>query len=55
MAEEVHGITTKLALGDIDDHALLTKSLEEQAKVFLVHHGALTSYQDVINVEKGKI
>ena len=55
IAKEVDRITTKLALGDIDDQAILTKSLEEQAKVFFVHHGVLTSYQDVMNVDKDKI
>ena len=55
MAEEVNGITTKLALGDIDDQAILTKLLEEQAKVFLVLHGVFTSYQDVIYADKCKI
>ena len=55
MDEEVNGITTKLALGEIDDQAALTKSLEELAKVFLVHHSVFTSYQDVISVDKGKI
>ena len=54
MAEEVNGIMTRLALGDIDDQAILTKSLEEQAKVFFVHRGVFTSYQDVINVDKSK-
>ena len=55
MAKDVDGIMTKLTLGDIDDQALLTKSLEEQAKLFFVHHCVLTSYQDVIIVVKGKI
>ena len=36
MAKEVNGVTTKLALGDVDDQTVLLESLEQQAKVHVL-------------------
>ena len=55
MAEEVNGVATKLALGDVDDQAVLLESLEQQAEVFFVCLNILASHQDVINIDEGEI
>ena len=55
MAEEVNGVATKLALGDVDDQSVLLESLEQQAKVFFVCLNILASHQAVVNVDEGEI
>ena len=55
MAEEVNGVATKLALGGVDDQAVLLESLEQQVKVFFVCLNILASHQDVVNVDEGEI
>ena len=55
MAEEVNGVATKQAFGDVDDQAVLLESLEQQVKVFFVCLNILASHQDVINLDEGEI
>ena len=55
IAKELDAVTTELALGDIDDQAVLPKSLEQQVKMFLVRRSILASHQNVINVNESKI
>ena len=55
MTKEVSGVTTKLALGDVDDQAVLLKSLEQQAKMFFVCLDIPASHQDVFDVDKGEV
>ena len=55
MAEDVNGVATKLALGDIDDQSVHLELLEQQAKVFFVCLKILASHQDVVKVDEGEI
>ena len=54
MTKEVNGVMTQLALGDVDDQAILLKSLEQQAKMFFVCLDILAGHQDVVDVDKAK-
>ena len=55
MTKEVNGVTTKLAFGDVNDQAILLKSLEQQAKMFFACPNILASHQHVIDVNKGEV
>ena len=55
MAKEVNAPMTELAPGDVDDQAVLPKSLEQLVKMIVMCLNVPTCHQNVVDVDKNKI
>ena len=53
MAKEINGVTS--AFGNVDNHAIVLKSLEEQVKVLFMCLGILAGHQNIVYINEGEI